>query len=105
MRAQGRIKPKRREGRGRPAEYRQSTGRAPKEITDSMKITAYALIREEDPQTFTSLVNAAVKDGWHPTGGVAMVREPGQAGHPAKVFHAQAMVMLRSGANGKEIVV
>ena len=70
-----------------------------------MKITAYALIREEDPQIFTNAVNAAVLDGWIPTGGIAMVREPGQAGQPAKVFHAQAMVLRKSGPNGKEIVV
>lgn len=66
-------------------------------------IKSYALIREEDPQTFTNMVNAAVGEGWQPVGGVAMVREPTQPGKAAKVICAQAMIML--GANGKRVVI
>lgn len=62
----------------------------------------YALIREEDAQTFANTVNNAMIEGWVPIGGVAMCREPGKPGQAATVIYAQAMI--RRGINGVEIV-
>lgn len=64
----------------------------------------YALIREEDPQTFANSVNAAMVDGWVPLGGVSICRAPGQPekGKKPSVIYAQAM--LRRGVNGIDIV-
>lgn len=64
----------------------------------------YALIRDTDPQVFTNQVNAAMKDGWVPVGGVACVSEaPTAVGRDTnQTAYCQAMIIR--GINGADIV-
>ena len=69
-------------------------------------IQQYALIVDSDPQQLVRSVTKMIEDGFHPVGGVAMVREGAKNGGaiPAVTQYSQSMVKMR-GRPGSELLV